>query len=119
MWRRISEKRIPIIPVEADAADDISDSPGGFSIFMFSPSRSAESSRSEKSDPRSSRCLGAPSSRDDKVLREERLYLADSLAGLEEQISPWYLEKLTCRRSSLGRHWFRFEMLSNDFWQNS
>jgi hypothetical protein len=32
-----SAKRIPIIPVERMRGDDISDSPGGFSIFMFSP----------------------------------------------------------------------------------
>jgi hypothetical protein len=44
------------------AADDISDSPGGFSIFMFSPLGAPKAADQKIGSFRSSRCLGAPSS---------------------------------------------------------
>jgi hypothetical protein len=105
IWKRwsgkISEKGILSFLANGYAADDISDAPGGFSIFMFSP-LGAHKSSDQKSRILQVRSMFGSAELDEdstKYFAKNDFCLADNLPGLEEQICTCIklLEKLTCK----------------------
>jgi hypothetical protein len=114
---RISEKGFLSFLSNGYAADDISEAPGGFSIFMFSP-LGAPKSTDQKSRVLQVKSMFGSTELDDesvKYFAKYDFYLADSLSGLEEQIYTGIkcLEKLTCRDGIASEgYWYGFEMLT-------
>jgi hypothetical protein len=112
---KISEKGMLSFLANGYAADDISEAPGGFSIFMFSPLGMNSSSDPKSRILQARSMLGAELDEDSvKYLAKNDFYLADNLSGLEEQICTCIklLEKLTWKdgiASEGCRH--GFEML--------
>jgi hypothetical protein len=113
---KISEKGILSFLANGYAADDISEAPGGFSIFMFSP-LGTNSSSDPKSRILQVRSMFGSTELDEdsiKYFAKNDFYLADNLPGLEEQIYTCIklLEKLTCK-DGIASEGYRhgFEML--------
>jgi hypothetical protein len=113
---KLSEKGFLSFLANGYAAGDITDAPGGYSAFMFSP-------LGAKGSNQKSRVLQVRFMFGSTELNEEPInyfakndfYLADTLAGLEEQIytCTMCLEKLTCKYGIASEgYWHGFEMLS-------
>ncbi len=113
---RISEKGILSFLASGYAADDISEAPGGFSIFMFSPLGTSSSSDPKSRILQVRSMFGSTELDEDsiKYFAKNDFYLADNLSGLEEQIYTCIklLEKLTCKDGIASEgHRHGFEML--------
>ena len=114
---KISEKGILSFLANGYAVDDISKAPGGFSIFMFSPLGSNNSS-DQKSRILQVRSMFGSTELDEESIKyfaKNDFYLADNLSGLEEQIYTCIkcLEKLTCKYGIASEgYWHGFNMLS-------
>ena len=98
---RVSEKGLLGFFANGFAANDITEAPGGFTIFMFRPLTAPHSS-DKKGRRQQVRSMFGSTELDDDAVRyyaENDFYLADSLEGLEEQIYTCIkcLEKLTER----------------------
>ena len=113
---RISDKGILSFLATGYAADDISEAPGGFSVFMFSP-LAANQRSDQKSRVLQIRSMFGSTELDEdsvKYFAKNDFYLADSLAGLEEQIYTCIkcLDKLTCKEGIASEgYWHGFNML--------
>ena len=97
---KISEKGILAFLASGYAADDITEAPGGFSIFMFSPIGTNRST-DQKSRILQVRAMFGSTELDEESIKyfaKNDFYLADNLSGLKEQIYTCIklLEKLTC-----------------------
>jgi hypothetical protein len=113
---KISEKGMFSFLANGHAADGISDAPGGFSVFMFSP-LGAHKSSDQKSRILQVRTMFRSAELDEdstKYFAKNDFYLADNLPGLEEQIHTCIklIEKLTCK-DGIASEGYRhgFEML--------
>ena len=114
---RISEKGFLLFLANGYQADDITEAPGGFSVFSFSPLDHVKSS-----DPKTNihlvRSMFGSTELDEESIKyfaKKDFYLADSLAGLEEQIYTCIkcLEMLTRRDGIASEGYvYGFQMLS-------
>jgi hypothetical protein len=98
---KISEKGFLGFLANGYAAEDISQAPGGFSIFMFSP-LSADQGPDQKSRIHQVKAMFGSTELDEasiKYFAKNDFYLPQNLAQLEEQIYTCVklLEKLTCK----------------------
>ena len=98
---RISEKGLLSFLANGYSADDISEAPGGFSIFMFSPLGASRKSDQKSRILQVKSMFGSSELDEDsiKYFAKNDFYLADNLPGLEEQIYTCVklLERLTCQ----------------------
>jgi hypothetical protein len=98
---KISKKGTLSFLTNGCAADDKSEAPGGFSIFMFSPLGTHKSSDQKSRILQVRSMFGSTELDEDsiKYFAKKDFYLADNLPGLEEQICTCIklLEKLTCK----------------------
>jgi hypothetical protein len=98
---RVSEKGLLGFFANGFAANDITEAPGGFTIFMFRPLTAPHSSDKKGRRQQVRSMFGSTELDDDAVsyYAENDFYLANSLEGLEEQIYTCIkcLEKLTER----------------------
>ena len=114
---KISEKGILSFLANGYAADDISEAPGGFSIFMFSPLDSNHSSDQKSRILQVKSMFGSSELDEDsiKYFAKNDFYLAGNLSGLEEQIFTCIklLETLTCKSGIASEgYWHGLNMLS-------
>jgi hypothetical protein len=85
---KISEKGFLLFLANGCQADDITQAPGGFSVFSFSPLDYIKSS-DPKTNMQQVRSMFGSTELDEESIKhfaKKDFYLADSLAGLEEQI---------------------------------
>ena len=114
---RISEKGFLLFLANGYQADDITDAPGGFSVFSFSPLDHVKSS-DHKSNVHQVRSMFGSTELDEESIKyfsKKDFYLADSLAGLEEQVYTCIkcLEMLTRRDGIASEGYvYGFEMIS-------
>ena len=114
---KISEEGILSFLANGYAADDISEAPVGFSIFMFSPLYSNHTS-DQKSRILQVKSMFRSTELDDDSIKhfaKNGFYLAGNLSGLEEQIYTFtkLLETLTCKAGiALEGNWHGLNMLS-------
>jgi hypothetical protein len=114
---KISEKGFLLFLANGYQADDITEAPGGFSVFSFSPLDHVKSS-DPKTNVHQVRSMFGSTELDEESIKyfaKKDFYLADSLAGLEEQIYTCIkcLEMLTRREGIAAEGYvYGFEMLS-------
>jgi hypothetical protein len=114
---KISEKGILSFLANGHAADDMSEAPGGFSVFMFNSLDSNHSSDQKSRILQAKSMFGSSELDEDSIkhFAKNDFCLAGNLSGLEEQICTCMklLEMLTCRAGIASEgHWHGLNMLS-------
>jgi hypothetical protein len=116
----IGDKGILSFLATGFAAADITEAPGDFSIFMFSPLGAVKSS-DQKSKILQVRSMFGSTKLDEESIKyfakNDFYLLADTLAGLEEQLFTCIkcLEKLTCESGIASEgYWHGLDMLSQN-----
>jgi hypothetical protein len=113
----VSDKGVLSFLATGFAAADITDAPGGFSIFMFSPLGAVKGS-DQKSKILQVRSMFGSTKLDEESIKyfaKNDFYLADTLASLEEQLFTCIkcLEKLTCAKGLASEgYWHGLNLLS-------
>ena len=114
---KVSEKGFLLFLANGYQADDITEAPGGFSVFSFSPLDNVKSSDNNTNIHQVRSMFGSTELNEEsiKYFAKRDLYLADSLAGLEEQVYTCIkcLEMLTRRGGIASEGYvYGFDMLS-------